>query len=122
MRRLVVSFEILSLDFDRAMKFYETIVEVKLFVYSGGNEKMACFSEDDGKSPGSISYTPGFKPSENGVLVSLNCKEIDNLHAGITANGGEIVIPKTKIEAEGRGYFSVFIDCEGNRIRLYSVN
>lgn len=105
MRRLVVSFEIPALNFDRAMKFYETIVEVKLFVYSRENEKMACFPEDDGKSPGSISYTPGFKPSKNGVLVSLNCKEIDNLHAGITANCGEIVIPKTKIEAEGRGYF-----------------
>ena len=26
---------------------------------------------------------------------------------------------KTKIEAEGRGYFAIFIDCEGNKVGLY---
>jgi len=30
----------------------------------------------------------------------------------IEKNGGKIIRPKTKIEAEGRGYFSLFIDSE----------
>ncbi len=38
----------------------------------------------------------------------------------ITRNGGKIIIPKTKIEAEGRGWFAVFADSEGNRIGLYA--
>jgi predicted enzyme related to lactoylglutathione lyase len=27
--------------------------------------------------------------------------------------------PKTKIEVEGKGYFALFIDCEGNKEGLY---
>lgn len=41
------------------------------------------------------------------------------LHA-IVENGGKIIRPKTKIEAEGMGYFALFIDCEGNKLGLYS--
>ena len=81
---------------------------------------MACFPEEEGLCPGAISYAPGFLPSENGVLVSLNCDDMEATHALIVANGGKIVIPKTKIEAEGRGFFSTFIDSEGNTIGLYS--
>jgi predicted enzyme related to lactoylglutathione lyase len=38
----------------------------------------------------------------------------------IEKNGGKITRPKTKIEAEGRGYFALFIDNEGNKVGLYS--
>jgi predicted enzyme related to lactoylglutathione lyase len=40
--------------------------------------------------------------------------------SSVEANGGEIIRPKTKIEAEGRGYFALFADSEGNRLELYS--
>lgn len=34
-------------------------------------------------------------------------------------NGGSAVRPKTKIEAEGRGWFALFTDSEGDRMGLY---
>jgi len=120
MKKLLVFFEIPAADFGRAVNFYETILNVKTSVYDCENEKMACFPEEEGVCPGAISYAPGFLPSANGVLVSLNCDDMEATHALIVANGGKIVIPKTKIEAEGRGFFSTFIDSEGNTIGLYS--
>lgn len=39
----------------------------------------------------------------------------------IENNAGEIITSKTKIETEGMGYFSIFIDVEGNRVGLYSI-
>ena len=33
--------------------------------------------------------------------------------------GGKIIIPKTKIEAENKGYFAVLEDSEGNHVGIY---
>jgi predicted enzyme related to lactoylglutathione lyase len=81
-----------------------------------GSEKMACFPGDEG----AITYAPGYKPSKDGLIVSFNVSDnLEDTISRIKANGGEIVQPKTKIEAESRGYFAIFIDCEGNKVGLY---
>lgn len=122
MKTLVAFFEIPAVDFNRAIRFYEAILNVKLTVMDCGHEKMAFFPEENGLCPGAISWAAenSFLPSENGVLVSLNVESMEKASNSIKKLGGKILIPKTKIEAEGRGYFSVFIDCEGNRVGLYS--
>jgi predicted enzyme related to lactoylglutathione lyase len=52
--------------------------------------------------------------------VSLNCgNEIDEWLKLIVEYGGKITRPKTKIEAEGRGWFALFADTEGNQLGLY---
>ena len=68
---------------------------------------------------GAISSAPSIRPSADGVLISLNTPEIDTTLKVIDSKGGTVITPKTKIEAEGRGWFAVFIDCEGNKIGLY---
>lgn len=122
MKTLVAFFEIPAVDFNRAIKFYETILNVKLASVDCGHEKMAFFPEENGLCPGAISWAADnkFLPSKDGVLVSLTVESIEKATETVSKLGGKILIPKTKIEAEGRGYFSVFIDCEGNRVGLYS--
>lgn len=116
MSKLISWVEVPAADIDRAVKFYNAILQLSMTVLDFGKEKMACFPNDEG----AISYAEGFTPSENGVLVSFNAgSDIDNLLKRVVDNGGEIVIPKTKIEAEGRGFFATFIDSEGNRLGLY---
>ena len=79
-------------------------------------EKMACFPSGEG----AISLAPGFEPGSTGVLVSLNADDdIDGALVRVASAGGRVVTPKTKIQTEGRGYFAVFIDSEGNRLGLY---
>ena len=122
MKTLVAFFEIPAVDFDRAIKFYETLLEIKLDSIDCGHEKMAFFPEENQRCPGAISWAAekSFLPSKNGVLISLNVENMEKAIDFIQKQNGKILIPKTKIEAENRGYFSVFIDCEGNRVGLYS--
>lgn len=120
MKNLVAFFEIPCTDFQRTVKFYEELFEITLTVMDCESEKMAFFPEENGICPGSVSWTPDFKPSSDGVLISLNCQNMEKALSIIEKNGGKVKIPKTKIEADGRGYFSVFTDCEGNSLGLYS--
>ena len=116
MKKLVRWVEIPATDFERAVNFYNAVFNLDLEPMDFGHEKMACLPNDEG----AISLAPDFKPSENGVLVSLETgDDLDVTIERITANGGKIVKPKTKIEAEGRGYFALFLDTEGNRLGLY---
>lgn len=122
MRSLVAFFEIPATDFDRAIRFYEAVFNVQFTAMDCGHEKMAFFPEENGECPGAISWSSAisFLPSENGVLVSLRIPNMEAAIASIEKNGGKVIISKTKIEAESRGFFAVFIDCEGNRVGLYS--
>ncbi len=120
MKNLVAFFEIPAKDFARAVNFYETILNIKLSAMDWETEKMAFFPEENGKCPGSISWTKDFNPSENGVLISLHVENMETAIAAIERNGGKISCSKTKIEAEGMGFFALFIDSEGNRVGLYS--
>lgn len=116
MKKLVSWVEIPVSDMDRAVKFYNEILDLNLEILDFGKEKMACFPNDEG----ALSQSPGFKPSRNGVLVSLNAgDDLDNILVQVGKSGGSIVKKRTKIEAEGRGYFAMFLDCEGNTIGLY---
>jgi len=122
MKRLVAFFEIPCNDFERAVKFYENIFGIKMPSFDCDSEKMAFFPEEDGLAPGAISWAQDFTPSTHGkgVLISLNCDDISTTLEKIEANGGKAIIGKSKIEADNRGYFCVFIDSEGNRIGLYA--
>ncbi|MFC2124861.1 VOC family protein [Bacteroidota bacterium] len=116
MKKLISWVEIPAVDIQRATGFYNKILKIEMDILDWEKEKMACFPSGEG----AISFAPGFKPSKDGVLVSLNTEDdLDGTIARIEANGGEIVQQKTKIEAEGRGYFAIFIDCEGNKVGLY---
>ena len=108
MKKLIAFFEIPAADFRRAIDFCEW-----------EEEKMAFFTEGD-EFVGAVSYASDFLPSEKGVLIHFNVDEIEPTLETILKKGGKVVIPRTKIEAEGRGYFAVFVDTEGNRVGIYA--
>lgn len=116
MKKIVSWVEIPATDIQRAVKFYSKVLNLEIQVMDFGKEKMACFPSGEG----AISQAPDFKPSRNGVLVSFDTeKNLNNVLNIVKENGGEIVQSKTKIEAEGRGYFALIIDSEGNKVGLY---
>lgn len=116
MKKLISWVEIPAVDFERAVKFYRAVLKIELNIFDCGKEKMACFPTGEG----AISFAPDFKPGKNGTLVSLNTEnDLDGAIERVQANKGKLVLPKTKIEAEDRGYFALCIDSEGNKIGLY---
>lgn len=122
MKRTISFFEIPTLDFRRAVQFYETILRIKMSITECEPEKMACFPKEGGFAPGAVIWAEGYSPAikGTGVHISLNVDDIEKTLALIESNGGKMICPKAKIHAEGRGYFAVFNDTEGNQIGLYS--
>ena len=117
MNKLIAWVEIPTADFERALEFYNSVFKLDLKPIDCGNsEKMACFPTGEG----AIVHSPYAKPSEYGAIVSFVVPDsIEAAISRIELENGKVVIPKTKIEAEGRGYFAVCTDSENNRIGLY---
>jgi predicted enzyme related to lactoylglutathione lyase len=116
MKNFVAWVEIPTTNFERAVKFYNSVFKFELKVADCGDEKMAFFPNEDG----AVISAPGYKPSPDGVMVSFNvADDIDSTLERIKSEGGGVITPKTKIQAEGRAYFAVFTDSEGNKVGLY---
>lgn len=117
MTKLISWVEIPTTDFYRAVKFYQQLLQIELKPQDFGNEKMACLPENDG----AIIEAPGFEPSSQGSIISFaSPNNLDETMRMAVKAGGTIVKEKTKIEAEGRGYFALLLDTEGNRIGIYA--
>ncbi len=120
MKSVIAFFEIPTTDFERGVKFYESVLGIELPMMDCGGEKMAFFPEEDGLCPGTVFWAEGYRPSSSGVVINLQVESLEVALAAVEKNGGKVVHPKTKIEAEGRGYFALFIDSEGNKLGLYA--
>lgn len=113
-------FEIPTVDFERARKFYETILGYSMQTMDFGGFMMGFLPSDDGKVGGAIVYGADYKPSADGALIYLNANpDLAEVEARIEAAGGKVLISKRVISPEW-GYIAVFIDSEGNRMGLHS--
>lgn len=117
-------FEIPVTNIDRAMKFYQSILEIEMQLQDFGGFKMAFFPFENksGKLSGSLCWGDAYVPSREGTLVYLNCDpDLQTVLDKVLSEGGEILKGKTHISPES-GYMAVIIDSEGNKIALHSNN
>ncbi|WP_167618553.1 VOC family protein [Maribellus sediminis] len=117
-------FEIPVNNMERAMNFYETVLDLKMQRNQMGPLDMAWFpwQEDGLGSLGSLVYHEEYyKPSADGVLIYLTAHSGDlaNELARVEAAGGTVLQPKTKISDE-YGFMALILDTEGNRVALHS--
>ncbi len=118
MGKIISWVDIPSADFDRAVSFYNAVFNFQMTKNDYGNEKMAFLPNGEG----SVSYAENFLPSEKGALVSFAVPDsIEKTIERIEENGGKVVQGKTKIEAEGKDYFAICLDSEGNKIGIYGI-
>lgn len=124
MKNAIAWFEIPVTDFDRAKKFYSTLVGKELQEMPiGEGMRYAMFPVDDPQGiGGAISYVPGdMTPAKVGTLVYLNGgDDLSPMLSRAEAAGGRVVRPKTEISSEF-GYYAIFEDTEGNLIGLHSM-
>ncbi len=127
MRHAISWFEIPATDLDRAARFYEEIMQIRMESMEMDGYKMYMFPLDDPMEGvgGAIVKTSEFhQPADTeskGVLIYLNANpDVQVVLDRIEKAGGKIVVPKTEISPE-YGFMGVFIDSEGNRVGLHSV-
>ncbi len=113
-------FEIPCADLDRAMTFYETLLNTRLTRYDLDGEA-AVFEHADGSGVGGTLVKRTFrKPGAGGPMVYLNCNgNLDDVLARVRAAGGLVLQPKTEVPG-GYGHFACLRDSEGNHIGLHS--
>jgi len=117
-------FEIPVENMERAIKFYETILGIKLDRNELGKLDMAWFpyiEEGLGTSGSLVRYSEGYRPSTEGVLIYMTSPSGDlaNELSKVTEVGGQVLSEK-KLITEEIGYMGLFLDSEGNRIGIHS--
>lgn len=80
---------------------------------------MALFPSSTGVG-GALVKGQGCTPSETGTLLYLNATEnMDIMLERVKEAGGRVIMGKTEINGDS-GYFSLFVDTEGNKLALHA--
>ena len=114
-------FEIPVKDFNKAKKFFETILNVEMQTMEAMGMKSAFFPADfqNGEIGGCIIRGKGYEPSSSGTVIYLNAGEDLNIVLNkVETAGGKVMLPKTSIGENG--FMAYFTDSEGNKIGLHS--
>ncbi len=115
-------FEIPVKNYERAKKFYTTVLGVEITEAPMPESKYGVFAyEMSNGVGGAIIESKDSEPSDKGSLVYLNGgDDIDIPVSKVEKAGGKIVFPKMDIGENG--FIAHFIDTEGNKIGLHSMN
>ena len=116
-------FEIPASDISRAAEFYGKLLDTQLETVEampGFSMAMLPYTPQEGVG-GAIIQGEGYAPSTGGSLVYLNGGEdLNTVLDRVEGAGGKIAQSKTGIGENG--YVAFFIDSEGNKVGLHSMN
>jgi predicted enzyme related to lactoylglutathione lyase len=122
MKNLVSIVEIPTVDFSRALTFYQEILTIHIEETDMQGTQMGLFPGDGNAVSVVLINGEGYKPSTDGTIVYLNASDdLQIVLDRIEPNGGQVIVPKTEIDPE-TGFFAMFIDTEGNKMALHSKN
>ncbi|MFN5865486.1 MAG: VOC family protein [Candidatus Kapaibacterium sp.] len=117
-------FEIPTTDFERAVRFYETIFQITMqrMEIPGAQEPipMAFFPSEGDGSGGALVYIKEHKPATAGPLLYLNAEpDLTAILGRVETAGGQIIMGKSELP-NSFGYMAIFIDTEGNHMALHA--
>ena len=122
MENLISWFEIPATDFNRAVSFYKAILGLEIKQTEMFGTKMGFFPTDGTNVSGAIVQGDDYLPSTDGVVDYLNGgSDFAIVLNKVENNNGRVIVPKTQISPE-MGYFGMFIDTEGNKMAIHSIN
>ena len=119
----IQNFQIPVEDFNRALRFYNQVMnyELETLEYQGASLAFFACESEQGVS-GSLIKSDGLKPSTTGTMVYLQAgKDLQPYLDRVKAAGGTVFMEKTQL-GPNMGFFAIFDDSEGNRVGLYSKN
>lgn len=106
-------------DLDRAIHFYETVLQVSLERAVIDGHEMALFPFDTNAAgiTGALAYGESYQPSPTGPRVYFSVDSIERTVALALEQGSRVAYPKTRV---GDVWVAEIIDSEGNQIALSS--
>lgn len=119
MQHTITWFEIPAVDFDRAVTFYRTILDVEINKSEFGGDPHGFLPAGPGVVSGAVVLRDDLKPALTGTVIYLNVA--DRMAATlerVERAGGTVLMPETAIDPQGS--FAFIRDSEGNRIGLHS--
>ncbi len=122
MKNVINWFNIPSTDFQRAVNFYNNILQIEMMVMPGpdGHESAYFSNPQDGGVSGSIDSNPQKSPSADGTTVFFDVNgQMDEVLDRVNSQGGQVVMPKTSIGEFGN--IAMAMDSEGNMIAFHSA-
>jgi predicted enzyme related to lactoylglutathione lyase len=121
MENVINWFEIPAKDFSRAVSFYKAVLGLDIQETEMFGTKMGLFPNDGTNVSGAIVQGDDYQPSTDGVVAYLNGgNNLQTVLEKVESNQGKVIVPKTQISPE-MGYFGMFIDTEGNKMAVHSI-
>ncbi len=123
MNKAISWFEIPATDMERAQKFYETILDVKLNRVAMAGEELAIFpyDRDNGATGGALIHAGTAQPSTDGAIVYLHTEEsVDAVLARVAQAGGSVAKGRVELP-NGIGAYALVRDTEGNRVGVHAL-
>ena len=114
-------FEIPTKDLERAKTFYGTAFGWTFQTIEMGAMKLAMLPSEMQAygTSGALVQADTCTPAQTGTLVYFSCPEVTTQLDRIEKAGGKVVLTKTSIGEHG--YIGAFIDTEGNRVAVHSM-
>lgn len=122
---IAVWFELPTVDLARARRFYEEVLRLPMFAEDGADMmEMVIFGkkecDDSGAVRGALVRHPEMRPSADGTVVYIDGgDDLAGPLGRVEAAGGSVCLPKTSIAPHG--FIALFIDSEGNKVGLHSL-
>ena len=122
MKNLISIVEIPTIDFPRAVTFYQTILNTSIEEINMDGALMGLFPSDEETVSVALINSSQYKTSADGAVVYFNGgNDLQIVLDKIKVNGGKVIVPKTDI-GSGIGFYAIFNDTEGNKVGLHSKN
>lgn len=119
----VAWFDIFVDDLDRAVAFYEAVLEIKLEAIGDptGESQMMSFPADMSAygAGGALTKSEHASPGVGGTIVYFSAKDCAVEQARVAAAGGIVIRPKFSIGEFG--FVTLIQDTEGNMFGLNSM-
>jgi len=121
MNNLISIVEIPTTEFPRAVKFYQTILDIAIEEVDMDGTQMGVLPSNGETLNVVLVKGNDYKPTTDGAVLYLNAgNDLQPMLDKVSQNGGQVIVPKTEISPE-MGYFALFIDTEGNKLGLHSA-
>lgn len=119
---VAVWFEIPAANFDRAARFYETVLGTELRKETMCEAKIAVFKYGPGLVSGNIIENPKEAGGNKGVVVYLNADGfLNDAIKRVEKAGGKLAGPVVKLPGDMGSYINIE-DTEGNKVGLHDVS